>query len=113
VKRRLGLLLVWLLCALAAIFCLAWMFVAALAASPRAWRVALGFDQTANAASGGDVDELVSTRCWRFRRVQPYKFLRWIIDYVAALAGDPDHCRTSFEGELLATKQRLARYTSQ
>ena len=59
--------ILWLLCLAAAIVSLAWQLVAIVGSPRRAMRIAIGFDQTANAAFGGDEDETISARCWRNR----------------------------------------------
>jgi hypothetical protein len=89
-------LILWLLCLLAAVVSLAWQFVAIFGSPRRALRIAIGFDQTANAAFGGDEDETISSRCWRYRAEQPYRTLQRGIDW---LFGDPEHCRKAFEEE--------------
>ncbi|MBI5922549.1 MAG: hypothetical protein HY847_13020 [Betaproteobacteria bacterium] len=48
------------------------------------------------ATLGGDEDETISSRCWRYRE-EPYyaiwvKRINWLFD-------DPDHCRDAFENE--------------
>ena len=99
-KARLALTLIWLLCLLAAAVGLIWLAMAALVASPRAWRIAIGFDQLANATFGGDEDETISSRCWRYREEQPYRALRKLVDTAFALAGESDHCENAFRSEL-------------
>lgn len=93
-------LILWLLCLLAAIVSLAWQLVAIFGSPRRALRIAVGFDQTANAAFGGDEDETISSRCWRYRDEQPYRALRKLVDTAFALAGDSDHCENAFRSEL-------------
>lgn len=93
-------LILWLLCLLAAVVSLAWQFVAIFGSPRRALRIAIGFDQTANAAFGGDEDETISSRCWRYRDEQPYRALRKLVDTAFALAGDSDHCENAFRSEL-------------
>ncbi|MBP9798795.1 MAG: hypothetical protein KBD39_01570 [Sterolibacterium sp.] len=60
--------ILWLLCLAAAIVSLVWQLVAIVGSPRRAMRIAVGFDQTANAAFGGDEDETISSRAWRLRR---------------------------------------------
>lgn len=76
-----------------------WMAAALIAGSPRGWRLALAFDQLGNAMTGGDEDEVISSRAWRNRHRQPWTTIRQAIDAVAARLGDPDHCRRSAYGE--------------
>lgn len=92
-------LILWLLCLLAAVVSLAWQFVA-IFGSPRALDIAVGFDQMANATFGGDEDETISSRCWRYRDEQPYRALRKLVDTAFALAGESDHCENAFRSEL-------------
>lgn len=94
-KTRLALLVIWLLCALAAVVGLVWMLIATLAGSRRAWKIAIGFDQMGNVVAGGDEDETISARCWRLRDEQPYGTLYVLID---AAFGD-GHCCESFYAE--------------
>lgn len=95
-RYRAGLLLIWLLCAVAALVAHVWMLAAICAGSRRAWKIGIGFDQLANTAFGGDEDETISSRCWRYRDEQPYKTLRWLLD-----AGFGDgHCESAREAEM-------------
>ena len=96
-------LILWLLCLAAAIVSLAWQFVAIFTAKRRAVRIAVGFDQTANAAFGGDEDETISARCWRLREGPLHSALVQVINF---LANDPKHCEDSFIDE----QQRRQRY---
>ena len=88
--------ILWLLCLLAAVVSLAWQFVAIFGSPRRALRIAIGFDQTANAAFGGDEDETISSRCWRYRDEMPYRALTPVIDW---LFGDKNHCADAYESE--------------
>ncbi len=98
---RMILLVLWLLCAVAALVCLVWMLLAILAGSKRAWRLACGFDQTANVAIGGHHDEKISSRAHRcgWRRIEA------LID--ALFFFDPAHCRTSFENDVAEARRYL------
>ncbi len=87
-------LLIWIICQLAGIVASIWMLAATLAGSSRAWRIAVGFDQLANAAFGGAEDETISSRCWRYRALRRYAFMVRLINW---LAGDPHHCQNAFE----------------
>lgn len=89
-------LILWLLCLAAAIVSLAWQFVAIFTAKRRAVRIAVGFDQTANAAFGGDEDETISSRAWRLRDDTHYAALVQVINLAF---WDRNHCRDSFEAE--------------
>jgi hypothetical protein len=92
---------IWLLCLLAASVSLIWLAAGILKpTSRRAWRIAIGFDQLANATFGGDEDETISSRCWRYREEQPYRALRKLVDTAFALAGESDHCENAFRSEL-------------
>lgn len=84
-----AMLVVWLLCVAAALLGLLWLPIAALAGSERAHRIALAFDQAANASTGGSEDMTISTRAalaeldgrgWA-------RALCWLLDQV-----DPGHC---------------------
>lgn len=91
IAQALALLLV---CALAAVLALGWMFCAVLANSARGHRLAVSFDQLANTAFGGDEDETISSRAGKAR----LKGRRWgcvlcrVLDWF-----DPDHCANNIE----------------
>lgn len=93
-KSRAALMLLWPLCLLAAAVGLLWMLASILVGGARAWQIAVGFDQLANAAFGGDVDETISSRAYKASRRRK----RWgcilcrLLDTI-----DPDHCRRSVE----------------
>ena len=55
--------------------------------------VLIAFDQLVNAIGGGWPDETLSSRAWRWHRR--------VIDCVAALLGDKNHCEESFNSERL------------
>lgn len=93
---RSSILLLWLVCQVASLIAAVWMLCAIIAGSPRAWRIAIGHDQLANATFGGDEDETISSRCWRYRADPGYA--RWV-RIINWLAGDPDHCKAAFESE--------------
>lgn len=92
--RRLRMIGLWLLCALAGIVASAWMLLAVLAGSDRAWKLAIAHDQLANAAFGGDEDETISSRAAKAARSGE----RWgcvlckLLDKL-----DPGHCERSIE----------------
>lgn len=109
VKLRAGLVLLWMLCAACSVVALAWMALAVIVGSGRAWRIALGFDRLGNAMAGGDDGEYISSRCWRYRTEQPYRALRWVIDAAAVLVvGQAGHCEDSYRGEIERARQRLS-----
>ena len=87
-----------------------WMLAALVAGSPRGWRLALAFDQLANAMTGGDEDETISSRAWRNRHRQPWATLRRIIDAGAAMLDDHNHCQKSAESEALKREQQRGRF---
>jgi len=100
---RVRLLLLWIACLAASLVAALWMLCAIIAGSPRAWRIALGYDQLGNATLGGDEDETISCRCWRYKD-EPYyavwvKRINWLFD-------DPDHCRDAFADEAAKRKRR-------
>lgn len=92
----LRLILIWNICVVAGVVALLWMFLAIGGSSSRAWRIAVGFDQLANAAFGGDEDETVSSRCWRYRAEPHYAALVQVINLAF---WDRNHCCDSFEAE--------------
>ena len=85
--------ILWLLCLAAAIVSLVWQLVAIVGSPRRAMRIAVGFDQTANAAFGGDEDETISARCWRNRAEPHYSAL---VQLINMLFNDRGHCESAF-----------------
>lgn len=91
---RVRLLGLWLLCQVAGIVASLWMLAAIAAGSPRAWRLAVAYDQLANSAFGGDPDETISSRAGKAAR----SGRRWgcvlcrLLDRL-----DPEHCEKSLE----------------
>jgi hypothetical protein len=91
---RLPLLAVWALCQVAHVVASVWMLLAALAGSPRAWRLAIGYDQLANAAFGGSEDETISSRAYK----ASLRGRRWGCVLCRVLHKlDPNHCEKSAE----------------
>ena len=93
-KTRAALLALWLLCQVANAVAALWMLCALLVDSPRAWHLAVSYDQLANTAFGGDEDETISSRAAKAR----LKGKRWgcilcrFLDWL-----DPNHCTNSIE----------------
>lgn len=101
-RERLALVVVWLLCALGALVGLLWLALAAVAGSHRAWTIAIGFDEAANAAFGGSATQTISARCWMYRNEYPYRILRPAIDFAFGLMGQRQHCMNAFIDETKA-----------
>lgn len=99
----LKLIILWHVCGFIAVIALLWMFLSVIGGSPRAWKIAIAFDQLANAAFGGDEDETISARCWRLREGPLHSALVMMINL---LANDPKHCEDSYLDE----QQRRQRY---
>jgi hypothetical protein len=89
---RLRMLAVWLLCQISHVIASLWMLVAIIIGSPRAWRIAVGYDRVANAATGGQDTETISSRANRGRKEgnRGWCLLCQLLDRI-----DPDHCRKS------------------
>ena len=68
---------------------------------PYAKSVLIALDQLLNAILGGWPDETLSSRAWRWDAAGVRRWPRRIIDAVALLFRDRDHCRRSFESERL------------
>lgn len=64
-------------------------------------QVLVALDQALNALFGGWADETFSSRCWRNRHKPGWKQARRVLDFVAALFGDVDHCKASYDSEWL------------
>ena len=94
VKQRLGLLGLWVLCALAGLIATLWMLFAAIAGSPRAWRLAVAHDQLANTAFGGDEDETISSRAGKGARRGERK---WCLLCRLLNVIEQGHCEKSIE----------------
>ena len=62
--------------------------------------VLIGVDQLANALLGGWPDETLSSRCWRLS-LAGRDWPRRMVDGLARIFGDRDHCRESYESERL------------
>jgi len=97
-RTRLSLLLIACLCALAACVAIMRMAWAIVTAPPRAWRLAVAFDQLANAAANGHPDETISSRAARAE----LQGRRWgcvlcrLLDEI-----DPGHCAKALETRFL------------
>ena len=93
-KTRAALLALWTLCQLANVVAALWMLCALLAGSPRAWRLAVSYDQLANTAFGGNEDETISSRAYKamVNRQRWGCLLCKLLDKI-----QPDHCRKSVE----------------
>lgn len=91
-KMRMTFLVIFLLCQLVNMVSSVWMFVAILVNSPRAWALAVAYDQLANTTFGGNCNETISSRAWRARN----EGKRWgcvlckLLDRL-----DKDHCNKS------------------
>ena len=64
-------------------------------------QVLVSLDQMVNALLGGWADETLSSRCWRLRHLPAWGTARRVLDAVAGLLGDKDHCRASYNSEWL------------
>jgi len=89
---RLTLLALWLLCQLAHAVASLWMLISIIVGSPRALQIAIGYDQVANAATGGTVDQTISRRAARGARegMPQWCMLCKLLDLVAL-----DHCKNN------------------
>lgn len=63
--------------------------------------VLIALDQLVNALFGGWPDETISSRAWRWELAGVRSWPRRLIDGLALILGDKDHCRESFESERL------------
>lgn len=95
-KKTGAMLVIWLLCQVCNLISGIWMLCAILVGSGRAWTLAKAYDQLGNAATGGNEDELISSRAGR--QLQSGQPRRWacilcrLLDYI-----DHDHCVKSIE----------------
>lgn len=85
---------IWLLCQVAHVVASIWMLMAVLVGSARAWSLAIGYDQLANAAFGGNPDETISSRAGKAAK----DGRRWGCVLCRLLDKfDPGHCNKSIE----------------
>lgn len=63
--------------------------------------VLIAIDQALNALCGGWPDETFSSRCWRNCNRPGWKQIRLVVDFVARLFGDVNHCEESYISEEL------------
>ena len=63
--------------------------------------VLIALDQLVNALAGGWPDETISSRCWRWELAGKRSWPRRIVDGLALLFRDENHCRESYESERL------------
>lgn len=93
--KRVALVLIWPLLILAAIQGLIWYTTAIFFGPDRSWKIAVGFDQLANATWGNNEDETVSsmaTKAARKHKVWWAVVLCWALDKI-----DPGHCDRAIE----------------
>lgn len=64
-------------------------------------QVLVASDQFLNSLLGGWADETLSSRCWRNRDKKAWRQARIVVDFVASLLGDKEHCKASFDSERL------------
>lgn len=67
-------------------------------------QIAVAVDQLGNTLLGGWADETISARAWRQRHKRRWLVLMRLIDGVARLFGQRDHCRKAHESEILRTQ---------
>lgn len=93
-KKRLLLVLLLLPCLVVSLFALLRLVTASLFNPDRAQRVAVAFDQLANAAADGDEDETISSRAAKAARLKrPWAcVLCRVLDRF-----DPGHCENNIE----------------
>jgi len=91
-RRRLTLAAIFVVCQLAAAIASLWMFAAIAVQSDRAWRLAIAYDQLANAALGGSEDETISSRAHRARQ-EGKRWGCWLCGLLDRI--EKDHCESS------------------
>lgn len=64
-----------------------------------AYKLLVACDQLLNALLGGWPDETLSSRCWRWHVAGVRSWPCRCLDRLAALFGDREHCRQSYESE--------------
>ncbi len=69
-------------------------------------QILIALDQLVNTLLRVWPDETFSARCWRLReRYLFWRAARLVVDGLARLCGDKDHCRLSYESELWGLQQ--------
>jgi hypothetical protein len=95
-KKRLILLALWPLCQLANLIAALWMLAAVVCGSDRAWTLAVGYDQLANAAFGGNEDETISSMAAKKAR----RGIWWAVKLCSMLDTiDPGHSQRAIESD--------------
>ena len=64
-----------------------------------AYKLLVACDQLLNALLGGWPDETLRSRCWRWHVAGVRSWPCRCLDRLAALFGDREHCRQSYESE--------------
>ena len=65
-------------------------------------QILVAVDQTGNAVLGGYADETISSRCWRLSgSSRAWSIARRVIDALARLFGQRDHCFDAYVSEQL------------
>lgn len=95
-RQRLLLLLCVVVCLLAAVFAVASMVFGILFSPSHAHRVAVAFDQLANAGAGGDEDETISSRAAKAAR-RKRLWGCWLCRVLGWF--DPGHCEKNIESD--------------
>lgn len=97
-KKVLAAVGVFILCLLTAALGLLALPLYAVAATGRAMRLAIAFDQTANVLLGGHPDEMISAKAYRIRekRRWPMLAIDWLFFNVS---GEVEHCKNAYEKE--------------
>jgi len=95
-KVRIVLLALWFVASIGGLLAIVLGLFHALAGSRHSLRVSVGFDQTVNAAIGGDEDESISSRAGKgqLAKVRHWCVLCKLLDIV-----QKDHCKLSIEAD--------------
>lgn len=94
ISQRLALLLIFMLCLLAACYAALRMAWAIVVNPPRAWLMSIAYDQLGNTAANGDPDETISSRAAK-ARLQGRRWGCVLCKLLDAL--DKDHCNRFIE----------------
>lgn len=96
--KRLALILIYPLLVLAAAQGLLWYALAVCFGPARAWKIAVGFDQLANATWGNNEDETVSSMAAKAARK---RWVWWAVALCYVLEKiDPGHCDRAIEKDI-------------
>ncbi|MHB1227683.1 MAG: hypothetical protein ACYC0O_09185 [Desulfurivibrionaceae bacterium] len=92
--KRIPLIFLWLLCQVCNLIAALQMLAAILIGSPRAWTLAVSYDQLGNVILGGSEDMTISARAWAQRHTWRWAWLVWFLNLI-----EKNHCYKAWVSE--------------